>query len=426
MKKFLPLLLSLAILCSCGEDRTYEYEEKTACGHWMQEALQTSYLWGDSISDLEWKYYFGDPTTIFDRLIAQAPVTDSWSWCAIDTVSEDYHQRGYFDHLDSYGLDFVVMTDPTGGTNRQYARITSVFAGSPAERCGLVRGDFIGMIDGARFTSSNTGSLVNGKSHQLVVSKLGIDSDESAFVWTSTDTITIERSEYVEDAAFPVDSIYQTDSHKVGYLMCNRLTPGATEKSAETQEYKTQLASIMSKMKAGGADVLVLDLRLCNDGTLEMAQYLASFLVAGAATSDDVFAKTLYRDDLSAQNENICFLSGPLGCGLSLSQLVVITSGYTQGAAEWVIRGVYAQMGEDFISLIGDQTAGQNVMTGTIPSAYEVTLHPAVAYVANASGDYDYADGLEPNADFDEFSYMSLFPYGDTREVILSTILSLF
>ena len=113
------------LFVSCGEDRTHEYEEKTACDHWILSTMQENYLWGDSIKKdkLDWKDYFAKPGTFFSKLTAFAPIADDYSWCEIDTLKEDYHVRGYFNHLDSYGIDFVVMTDPTGSTSRQFARV---------------------------------------------------------------------------------------------------------------------------------------------------------------------------------------------------------------------------------------------------------------------------------------------------------------
>ena len=44
-------------------------------------------------------------------------------------------------------MDVLLMNDPTGETTKQYARVVTVYANSPAERCGLQRNDFIGQVD---------------------------------------------------------------------------------------------------------------------------------------------------------------------------------------------------------------------------------------------------------------------------------------
>lgn len=77
-----------------------------------------------------------------------------------------------------------------------------------------------------------------------------------------------------------------------------------------------------------------------------------------------------------------------------------------------------------YITTVGTSTAGQIVMTEAINAPdYYTTINPAVCYVADANLDYDYASGITPDIDLDEFEYVHLYPYGDVREVILRYIL---
>lgn len=409
-------------LVSCGEDRTHEFEEATACGHWMQELMQAHYLWGDSVKDLTWKQYFGDPQNIFKRFTQQAPITDSWSWCSIDTLDSDNHERGYYNHLNSYGLDLLLMTDPTGETSRTYARIISVYPNSPAEQCGLQRGYFIGAVDGTRMSSSLVSNLVSGKSRTVEVLQLGVNDSLTAYEWTATDTVTLSASTYVEDKPYPTLRSFEIGGQKAVYLQCNRLTEGPTEIDSESQTYVQELSSVMAQIRILSPQYLILDLRLCNDGTLVMSQRMASYLVSGLA-SDAVFAKTIYRSDLSEQNESLTFLNDLTAQSLNLQQLFIITSSYTKGAAEWLIRGLKANLGDDYVTTVGSTTAGQIVDVGTFSSDYYITLHPAICYVADGTGNYDYAEGISPDTEIDELSSVVLYPYGDPRETILATIL---
>jgi len=425
LPRFVPLLFIGGMaqsIVSCGEDRTHEFEEATACGHWMQELMQAHYLWGDSIKDLTWKQYFGDPQTIFKRFTQQAPVTDSWSWCSIDTTASDPHPRGYYNHLNSYGLDLLLMTDPTGETSRTYARIISVYPDSPAEQCGLQRGYFIGAVNGTRMSSSLASNLVNGKSHTLEVLQLGINDSLTAYEWTATDTITLPASTYVEDKPYPTLCSFKVGEQKAVYLQCNRLTEGPTEIDSESQTYVQQLSSVMEQIRSLSPQYLILDLRLCNDGTLAMSQRMASYLASGLS-SDAVFAQTFYRSNLAQQNESLTYLSSITAQSLNLQQLFLITGSYTSGAAEWLIRGLKASLGDDYITTVGTTTAGKIVNTGSFPSDYYVTLHPAVCYVADGTGDYNYTSGITPDAEIEDLSDVVLYPYGDSRETILATIL---
>lgn len=409
---------------SCGEDRTYQYEELTERNHWMTDAMKSIYLWGDSIDEDEiaWKSFFADPQAFFSKLTAFAPVTDRWSWCQIDTLSEDYHERGYYNHVDSYGMDFFLMTDPTGETSRQYARVSEVIPGSPADRCGLERGDFIGNVDGVRITSSYLDKLVSGKSRTLEVAKLDVDFEENRFVWTNQDTLYMDQSEYVEDVPFPVREVFDVDGNTVEYLMCNRLTSGPVEKSPDSQEYVSVMDDVMEKVRQDSPKVLVLDLRLCNYGSIELACRLASYIV-GPSHAGEVFAKTIYSDSRSDENSTYYFDSDAGSRGLSVEDVFIITSDYTSGAAEWLLMALRNTLSEANVFVVGLKTAGQYVMTEPIATDYKITLNPVVAFVADANGSYDYSAGFEPDEEIDELNYVQLFPYGDKNEVILSYIL---
>jgi hypothetical protein len=51
-------------------------------------------------------------------------------------------------------------------------------------------------------------------------------------------------------------------------------------------------------------------------------------------------------------------------------------------------------------------------------------LHLASAYVADASGNYDYSGGILPDLEIDEYAYADLYPYGDLREIVLSEVIN--
>ncbi|MDE5550464.1 MAG: hypothetical protein K2I99_03830, partial [Bacteroidaceae bacterium] len=119
MKRLLTCILTIVGILmgvSCGEDRTYEYEEKTQHNHWAYDVILDTYLWADSLNDFTptWKSFFSTPSSFLSTLTAKSQHSDKWSYVLVDTLEEDPHQRGYFNHFDSYGLDFVLMTDPTG------------------------------------------------------------------------------------------------------------------------------------------------------------------------------------------------------------------------------------------------------------------------------------------------------------------------
>lgn len=392
------MLVMAVLVVSCAKDRTYEYEEKTVGCHQLQELMSEWYLWGDSIKDLDWQQYFAKPTEFISKLTAQSKANDKWSYCLIDTVESDPLPCGYFNHVNSYGMDVVLMNDPTGETSKQYARVVTVYDNSPAERCGIRRNDFIGQVDNNKMASTVIKNLVNGRSHTLIVSRLGVSLADDSFCWTSTDTITLPKSERVEVPTVMVSRMFDEE---VGYIMLSNLSDTET------------IVSALNRLTSYPLTDLIVDLRLCNRGTIECVHEVAKQIGHDSGT----FLCTFWNTAKSANNQTYSIN------GTAQFRLFFITSGYTQGAAEWLIYGLRA-MSADRVVVVGQKTAGQNVMLKAIPSDYQYTIYPAVAFVADKDGNYDYTSGISPDELVDELTYVMLYPYGDQYEVLIQYILT--
>lgn len=421
MKKILTHICVVCVIMmaiSCGEDRTYQYEEKTQHNHWIHELMSDQYLWADTVARMElaWKDYFATPSDFLSKLKSKSGHSDSWSYVEVDTIVSDSHERGYFNHINSYGLDFTMMTDPTGRTTKSMLRVLTVYPNSPADRAGLLRGDFISSVDGYKISSNNISKMQKGTARQLEVCHIAVNEEDGSFYWKDTVDVSMQASEYVEDVAFPVSSMINAEGVRVGYLMCTRLLPYATEQNTNHQTaYADALDDIMKQMKSAAVEELVLDLRLCNYGTIEMAQRLASYVVCPEARSGS-FVKTFWNEQYADNNQTLPYDANVDNLGLN--RLYVLTSKYTQGAAEWLIHALQHSMGEENVVLIGTATKGQNVMTQEVGSQYGVHLFPVVAYVADGAGEYDYGS-ISPTVVEDEFAYLALGEYGSTDEILL-------
>lgn len=419
---YIPVFFVVFSLCSCGEDRTYQYEEKTQHNHWVYDVMLDEYLWADRLSDYtpDWKSFFAAPSSFLSTLVAKSGHSDVWSYVEIDTLVADIHERGQFNHIDSYGMDYVLMTDPTGQTTKQVLRLMTVYPNSPAEAAGLRRNDFITSLDGYRISSSNMSRLKSGGSHSLEVTHIAVDEAENFFYWSDTTAVALGASGYVEDEAFPIYNIMYIEGMKVGYVMCTRLVEYAVERGVgrgNGAEYCEKLDEVMAYMQGGGVDEMVLDLRLCNYGTLAMAQRLASYVVNPNCRSG-AFAKTFRNEAHSAENAVLPydFSVGNLG----LSRVYVLTSAYTQGAAEWVIHALKCSMGEENVITVGLATKGQNVMTEEVGLNFHVRLFPVVAYVADGEGNYDYGS-IAPTINVNEQNYVSMGEYGTLDDILYYT-----
>ena len=417
---YLIVFFSFLLTFSCGEDRTYEYEEKTRHNHWMQEVMLDKYLWADTLASFEpaWKNYFSTPSQFLSTLVKKSGQKDKWSYVEIDTLNEDSHKKGNFNHIDSYGFDFTMMSDPTGHTTKQVLRVLTVYPNSPAERAGLKRNDYICSYDSYKITKKNMTKLQKGAGRLLEVCHLAENQSDATLYWNDTLMVSLGASGYVEDVAFPVVRVLEVEGKKIGYLMCTRLLESPVEKGLEgSGVYREMLDAAMAQLKASGVEEMVLDLRLCNDGTIEMAQRLASYVVELQKQST-MFAKTLWNHSNTSNNRE--YFYDPSVENLGLSRVCILTSAYTQGAAEWLIHALRHTMGANNVVLIGKATAGQNVMTAQVAHEYYIRLFPVVAYVADGEGNYDYGS-LKPTVEVDEFSFLNLGEYGSMDDVLLYT-----
>ena len=429
MKHYIIYIISLFtafFITSCGEDRTYEYVEKTQHNHWAYELLQEKYLWNETLTEPEWKSFFKTPQDFISQLASKSGHQDKWSYATVDTINTDVHQRGFFNHVESYGFDFAIITDPTGQTTKTFARVLTVYPGSPAEQAGLKRNDFIGFFDGYKVTNGNTARLVKGIARTYDVYHIAANEEEGTYYWQDTVKRNIGASKYVEDIAFPVHSVQSVMGINVGYLQCTRLLNGPEEKGdgrtlQNTDKYKNDLDAIMQDIKSKEASECVLDLRLCNDGNIDMACRLASYLV-DPNYIDGVFAKTVWNENNSANNRTYHYDTSLLSSNLHLSRIYILTSGYTQGAAEWLINALRSSMGEENVVVIGQKTAGQMVMTQEIGHEYYVHLFPVVAYITDSEGNA-YEGAITPTVEVNEMNALYLYNYGDINEILFHTAL---
>ncbi len=405
----------VALLTGCAEDRTYQYVEKTSQARWIEAAVREWWLWGDSVKELSWNDYFLKGDNFLKKTMASAKVQDKWSYCFVDTLLTDYHQRGTYNHLESYGLDVVVMTDPTGVTSRQYGRVVTVYKGSPAERVGFRRNDFIAAINDKKVTSSNVSELVKGRKRTLAVARLSYDLEQQAYFWGETDTLTLETSEYVEDKAFPHSEVYDINGLPTAYLMCNRLTERAYEQGGEGSDYRADLDRIMAGFKTAGVGALIVDLRLCNYGDMPMVSRLAAYI---AGRGGQPLLHTEWKDSKSNMNETVVFDPFVAPNSLNLERVYFITGKYTCGAAEWLIHALRGTMGEGSVFTIGETTAGQGTMPHAVASdEHFLTVHLSAARIADTDG--LHCGAIAPTEEVKELSFAELHPYADPQETLL-------
>jgi C-terminal processing protease CtpA/Prc len=417
-------LLTL-LLSACGEDRSGEYYALIEDDIWIEEVMRTHYLWYDQIPEVTESAYFAEPADFLKKLVYSKALDgkgDSFSY--IEDDDDDTSTRSlYMDRTSGYGFDFELLTDPLGTSTRTLARVLFVLPGSPAAQAGLERGDWIMQVNGVQLTSQNYGYLLKGDGVSLTRVSVVADEEGNAS-WVATDTLSLAAARALEVDPFYKDSVYTVDGRKIAYLMYDSFTTGPGN-DATDDTYATQMTRLFAQFKQQAPDAFILDLRYNTGGYLSCARQLAA-LVGPASALGQTFCTLQYNDLTDPQYASMTFPTDCAAANLDMSEVYILTSKFTASASEAVINCLRPYMGDDHVITVGETTYGKPVaMQAYRDDRFTFTLWPVTAYVLNADGEADYAKGIPATYPLSERSQLTLYPIGDTRELLLRNALSL-
>lgn len=386
------ILTALISFVSCGEDRTYEYLEKTAENQWIFSTMSEEYLWADEIKTPERSGFFSTPSKFFASLLVKS---DKASFFSDSTATT------------SYGMQFALMRDPLGEKmSRYYALVLNVEPGSPADAAGIVRGTWIATVNNKALTSSAAAQLTSGNAISMGTQAIEYDDEKEKYVWTAGETLQLQPSATIATKAIPFHAVYDVRSSKIGYILCNTLNG-----STITEEFQDIILDFLSQ---DVADV-ILDVRYCTGGTLDNAAAIASAFVS-TSLAGTPFASLTGKDE-----EILAYPASPVN--ISDKKLYIITGNATKGAVETLIASVNASRGMYDVLTIGATTAGTNVMTREFQSQFAFNINPAVALISASNGIELSAAGIAPDYPLDELEEIQhIYPLGNEREYILRNV----
>lgn len=396
---------------------------------WVDQRLQDEYYWLDEYKE---KLNTFDYTLAYDKFL-------STSLLSMTTNMEDGYVSGGTRYLYSYitqesatradddrmenSFGILIAGRYFGGSNNTAILVVEhVYPGSPAANAGLKRGDTISKVDNATIPAptdnagiqqfytirnkleSGTGSItIEGETYDKQTQK-DIVFRKSL---TAADYLPSPVAHYtVLEFDEAVAKVINPDGKKIGYLSYLGFE----------MEYDAELIEAMEYLAAKGITDLILDLRVNGGGSVNTSTMLGSMLL-----SEEYVGKTyatLKRNPKNKLfpaeylNDDCLITKNGLGDefenkdlpNLDLPELWVIASNSTASASEMVIKGLE---GLDVpVHIVGKTTNGKNcgmdVMEKTFGS-YIYTYAPITFMNYNAKGDNDYADGIKPQVNFDDY-----------------------
>lgn len=394
---------------------------------WVDQRLQDEYYWLDEYKE---KLNTFDYTLAYDKFLSTSLLSMTTNMedgyvvkgtrYLYSYITRERATRADDDRMEnSFGI--LIAGRYFGGSNNTAIFVVEhVYPGSPAANAGLKRGDTISKVDNATIPEptsnlqqyytlrnkleSGTGSItIEGETYDKQTQK-DIVYRKSL---TAADYLPSPVAHYtVLEFDEAVAKVINPDGKKIGYLSYLGFE----------SEYDAELIEAIEYLAAKGITDLILDLRVNGGGSVNTSTMLGSMLL-----SEEYVGKTyatLKRNPKNKLfpaeylNEDCLITKNGLGDefknkdlpNLDLPELWVIASNSTASASEMVIKGLE---GLDVpVHIVGKTTNGKNcgmdVMEKTFGS-YIYTYAPITFMNFNAKGDNDYADGIKPQVNLDDY-----------------------
>ena len=269
---------------------------------------------------------------------------------------------------------------------------------SPAAAAGLVRGERVMSLNGrsaadiiaANDFSALTPNLAGDRLTLVVRNAAGVD--RTVIVTAAVFSLTPVQNAQV---------LSSPNGRRLGYVFVKDMI----------DQVNTPLANAINTLRAGGVQELVLDLRYNGGGLVSVGGTVASY-AAGSRGSGQLFARLLYNDNRSNNNQDFSFTNPAAWAGFS--KVYVLAGPRTCSASEQVINGLRG-VGVNVVA-IGDTTCGKPV--GFLPQGDSCgTTYSVVNFESvNARSEGRYFNGFAATcAVAEDFSR----PLGSVNDTLL-------
>ncbi len=400
-------------------------------------------LWDKSIPD-----YTSDPSQFTDKYGSADLVLDALKKM---TPAHAAYPSGVFDRfsymlgLDGYNTGTAASSRLKMDTNEGYGIyvqlgtedektaqpiIYFVEGGSPAQKAGFKRSDFITAVNGdsdysIAVTCTTTGCTINDASaRDKMMNKLNAALDAGTLKLqvkhqdgtTTTKDLTYANG-YTIDPIYK-DSVYTYNGTSVGYLALSSF-----EEIENNNVNQQKVDAAFDKFQSQQIKSLIVDLRYNGGGYVDASAYVAD-KIGGAITKGKLMLKYEVNDYIKATPSiNKMFQDTKFEgkSNLNLNQVYFLVSDRTASAAEMLINVLKPYLQVQIIAS-GTRTYGKPVGFFEQVVQNKVSFWPVSFLLKNSADFSDYWDGFVPDkSNITDYVFVDV---GDKKETMLATALN--
>ncbi|MDM1295968.1 hypothetical protein HX021_16880 [Sphingobacterium sp. N143] len=398
-------------------------------------------LWDTSIPDYtenpaEFTDKYRSADDVLTALKKLTPVHAAYDGGVLDRFSFMEGINGYntgtsarnglkMDNNDGYGLYFSFGTEDG---KIAYPIIYFVEGGSPAQKAGLKRSDYVISVNNDTdysfsVTCDDRDCTYNESDKNRIENKLdaALDAGTLKLQVKQQDgkvlTKSLTYSNYTIDPIYK-DTVYLNSGNNVGYLALSSF-----EEIENNNLNQQQMDAVFKKFEDAQIQSLIVDLRYNGGGYVDASAYVAD-KIGGSKTRGklmlsyevNAYIKKTPSVNKMFQDTKFTGLSA-----LNLNKVYFLVSDKTASAAEMLINVLKPHLS---VQIIASETRTFGKPVGFFEQVVQdkVSFWPVSFLLKNSAGFSDYWDGLVPDKpNIEDYIFVDV---GDKRETMLETALN--
>lgn len=389
------------------DDTTSTTNPNADVNGWIYDTMKSYYLWENQLTAKASTDNKLVPADYFESILVKPGELDRFSWIQEDVAELTASLQGVNKVV---GIRFTPFYSNTAKTKVALS-VAYALKGSPADKAGIKRGDFIVKVNGSELTSENYSAAFSADNL-----KFTLGDYNGTEIIANAKTVDVVKAE-VQTNPIQHYSIIEKGNKKIGYLVYLQFLT----------QYDADIRNVFKEFKAKGVNELVLDLRYNGGGYISSSDIISSLIVKnlkpGTLMSKQEWNTELtsaYKSKYGNDVFDTDWLNEPNNLG-TLNRVFVLTSTGTASASELVINNLKPYMD---VILIGDHTYGKNVGSITLSDdkkRWKWGMQPIVLRTVNSLGQSEYGtkEGFAPTVKVSD-NAIPFMPFGDENETLLS------